>query len=157
MDTPCGDQMPAREDHAAVVAALLRDHSCELDVEELRRLERADRLPFALETLRRQGSGDEVDGARLERHAAVMEHNVAALYRYRPEPYPGRLLFFRAAERRPGDPPRPELPWIELARGGTEVVIAPGNHISMHQPPHLEVMAERLEEALALARDGWRS
>jgi thioesterase domain-containing protein len=100
-------------------------------------------------------AGIELDEAR--RHARVLAANVDILYDYRPEPWAGELLFFRAAERRPGDPPRPELPWIELARGGVEVAVVAGDHLTMHQPPHVEAVAARLRRALALRRDPrWR-
>ncbi len=75
--------------------------------------------------------------------------NVAALYAYRPQPYAGRMLFFRAQERRPGDPPRPEIAWIDLAQGGCDVLLVPGNHETMHEPPHVLNMAERLRRHLA--------
>lgn len=60
---------------------------------------------------------------------------------------------FRAAERREGDPTRPELPWIELARGGCETVITADNHETMHEPPAVEEMAGELRRRLDLAAD----
>ncbi|MGH9363033.1 MAG: thioesterase domain-containing protein, partial [Thermoanaerobaculia bacterium] len=153
MDTPCGEQMPAREGHAESVAAVFRGR-VELDLEALRRLEPEAQLELAIETARRQGAlGDDFDPCQARRQVRVIEANAAALYAYAPQPWEGRLLFFRAEERRPGDPPRPELPWIELARGGAEVVIVPGNHLTMHEPPHVAVMARHLWRALALSRD----
>jgi thioesterase domain-containing protein len=146
-DTPCGNQMPPREDHSAAIAALFRDLTgTALDLATLRRLERQERIPYAIDQLGKDPG--RVDAEQLARQAVVMEHNAKAIHRYTPRPELVRLLFFRAAERRPGDPLRPELPWIELARSGTEVVVTPGNHMSMHTSPHLETMAERLQETL---------
>jgi thioesterase domain-containing protein/aryl carrier-like protein len=153
MDTPCGDQMPAREGHAESVAAVFRGR-VELDLDELRRLEPEAQLELALETARREGKlGEDFDPCQARRQVRVIEANAAALYAYAPARWEGRLLFFRAEERRPGDPPRPELPWIELARGGAEVVIAPGNHLTMHEPPHVAALARHLRRALGLGRD----
>ena len=78
------------------------------------------------------------------RMVRVLQSNVAALYAYRPQPYPGRMVFFRAEPRRPNDPPRPELAWIDLARGGCNVLLVTGNHETMHEPPNVLAMAERL-------------
>ena len=78
---------------------------------------------------------------------------MAALLRYRPEPWPGRVLFYRAAERRKGDPEHPELPWVRLARGGVEVVEVEGDHQSMHRPPGVAAMARHLRAALDLRHD----
>ena len=53
-------------------------------------------------------------------------------------------MLFRAQERRTADPPRPELAWIELALGGLDFVLAAGNHLTMHEPPHVGGMAAEL-------------
>jgi thioesterase domain-containing protein len=63
------------------------------------------------------------------------------------------MIYFRAQTRRPGDPPRPELPWIELMQGGTEVHVVPGDHNTMHEPPHVRTLAERLRRSLGRVLD----
>ncbi len=75
---------------------------------------------------------------------ALVQSNMEAMYAYEPRPYPGRLVFFRADERRELDPRHPELPWIERARGGIEIYPVPGHHVSMHHRPHVEALAARL-------------
>ena len=90
--------------------------------------------------------GLELDEARRLFH--VLKANVAALFDYVPRPWPGRMLFFRAEQRRPNDPLRPELPWIELARGGIEIRLVPGDHESMHAQANVSRMAERLAQHL---------
>jgi phthiocerol/phenolphthiocerol synthesis type-I polyketide synthase E len=166
MDTPCGDQMPAREGAAeAVMATLGARAGTALDRDELAAAaaaagdDRAAQVDAAFDrALEHLDGADGIDLDETRRHARVLAANVDILYDYRPEPWAGELCFFRAAERRPGDPPRPELPWIELARGGTEVAIAPGDHLTMHHPPHVEAVASRLRRALALrGARGWRS
>ncbi len=83
-----------------------------------------------------------------DRLAAVERASAEAMFAYRPRPYPGRLVHFRAAIRRAGEPPRPEQPWVDLAQEGAEVHIVPGDHLSMHQRPQVEVLARRLRRSL---------
>src|SRR6202035_2018629 len=120
MDTPCGDQMPERPSEAEVLA-------------QVRRPEGGQAIVASVED---------------DRLLAVLRANIAALYEYQPRTYPGEMLCFRARERRANDRPRPELPWIELAAGGCEVHLVPGNHQTMHEPPHVRCMAERLRRPL---------
>jgi amino acid adenylation domain-containing protein/FkbM family methyltransferase len=122
MDTPCLDQMPARESHADAEAAVAR-------------------------------TGQGLDEAEARRRVRVIASNVDALYDYQPRPHPGAMIYFRAQTRRPGDPPRPELPWIELMQGGTEVHVVLGDHNSMHEPPHVRTLAERLRRCLGRVLD----
>ncbi|HWM91854.1 MAG TPA: amino acid adenylation domain-containing protein [Thermoanaerobaculia bacterium] len=146
MDTPCLDQMPAREGHPEAVAAVFRGR-VELCPNELRRLGSEDQLAMAFEKARQAGH-DGLDPAEMARRVRVLAANVDALYTYAPRPHPGSMVYFRAESRRPGDPPRPELPWIELMSGGTEVHVVPGDHMTMHEPPHVRTLAERLRRCL---------
>ena len=74
--------------------------------------------------------------------------NTIALFDYTPGPYAGSLLFFRAAERRPIDDPRPELHWPPLARDGVGILFVPGTHESMHEAPNVGAIAKRLRRRL---------
>ena len=148
MDTPCGEQMPARpaadwEFVGAVLAGRIQ-----LTPAELMPLPLDAQLEYALDKGRRAGAGDDLTVESARRLVAVLKANVGALFGYAPRPYPGRLLYFRARERRAVDPPRPELPWIELAAAGTEVVLVPGDHETMHAPPQVSAMVERLAALL---------
>jgi thioesterase domain-containing protein/malonyl CoA-acyl carrier protein transacylase/acyl carrier protein len=146
MDTPCLDQMPAKEGHAEAVAAVFRGR-VDLCPNELRELPPEAQLALAFE-IARQAGHDDLDPAEITRRVGVLHSNVEALYAYAPRPHPGSMVYFRAESRRPGDPPRPELPWIELMRGGTEVHVVPGDHMTMHEPPHVHALAERLRRCL---------
>jgi thioesterase domain-containing protein/acyl carrier protein len=70
--------------------------------------------------------------------------NVQAMQKYRPQSYPGQIIFFRASEQTAYNPQNPERGWIDVAAGGVEVYDVPGNHITMNHPPHVEVIAKRL-------------
>jgi thioesterase domain-containing protein len=148
MDTPCAEQMPQRpaadwEFVGAVLAGRIP-----LTPAELAPLTLDAQLEYALEKGRRAGTGDDLTVESARRLVEVFKANVGALFGYAPRPYPGRLLYFRARERRAVDPPRPELPWIELAAEGTEVVLVPGDHETMHAPPQVDRMADRLRASL---------
>ncbi|HEX5717709.1 MAG TPA: amino acid adenylation domain-containing protein [Thermoanaerobaculia bacterium] len=145
MDAPCLDQMPAKEGHAEAVAAVFRGR-VDLCPNELRELPPEEQLALAFE--KAKAGGDGLDPAEITRRVKVLTANVDALYTYAPRPHPGPMVYFRAESRRPGDPPRPELPWIELMRGGTEVHVVPGDHMTMHEPPHVHALAERLRRCL---------
>jgi len=78
----------------------------------------------------------------LRRHHNLFKINLKAMRNYVPQPYPGRVIFFRASLRDPFNPQNPELGWQNLAMEGLEIHEVPGNHITMNFPPHVQVMAE---------------
>jgi thioesterase domain-containing protein len=88
--------------------------------------------------------------------------NLDALLRYEPGPYPGALLYFRAAQRRPGyDSERPETPWLDLAAAGVRFHVVPGDHLSMFAAPHVDRLLAALmpylqEREQALPNGGQR-
>ncbi|QFU93675.1 beta-ketoacyl synthase N-terminal-like domain-containing protein [Amycolatopsis sp. YIM 10] len=75
--------------------------------------------------------------------------------RYRPRPYSGRVVLFRAREPHPlttSLDPRylrtdDALGWDELCPA-LEVVRAPGDHLSLIDPPNVEVISDRLNRLL---------
>ena len=70
---------------------------------------------------------------------------------YQPEPYRGRVVVFRAAERPHWPGVRfddPELGWGPLSLGGIEVRPVPGDHITLLHPPHVPSLARSLREVL---------
>jgi len=150
MDTPCGGQMPRRPgEPAEITAQVFSGMGVALTYDELRPLDPDGQLVLALEKGRRAGAvGADFDLDQARRLRDVLEANVEALYGYRPRPYPGRLVLYRAEERREQDSRRPELAWIELAAGGLDFVVVPGNHATMHEPPHVDVMATDLGRRL---------
>ena len=79
-----------------------------------------------------------------------------AAARYRPRPYPGRLVVVRAREGEGAGGIGPELGWSGLAAGGIEVHETPGTHHTLIDEPHVRELAltlrgclERAERALA--------
>lgn len=77
--------------------------------------------------------------------------NRLARLNYRPEPYSGRLVVFRAAERPDWPGMRfddPELGWGPFALGGVAVRTVAGNHISLLHSPQVASLAKALREVL---------
>ena len=80
--------------------------------------------------------------------AQLFQSHMDALENYRPQTYPGRVVFFRAMERDPFTPSNPESGWHTVALGGLVVREVPGNHITMNFPPHVSYIADGLREYL---------
>ncbi|EOD58086.1 KR domain-containing protein, partial [Amycolatopsis vancoresmycina] len=90
-------------------------------------------------------------GAGVLRHQYESYVDARVAERYRPAPYDGRVVLLRAQEPHPlttALDPRylrtdDTLGWDEHCRA-LEVVRVPGDHVSMIDPPHVAVLAERL-------------
>ena len=148
-DTPGPGQLPADFKDDAEILAYLGGSRLGLSDEDLRRLPPEERLPHALKCAAEAGLLP--PGVDPERAASLVELfrvHVQAMMSYRPGPYAGRVAFFRAADRRPVDPPYPEAGWIGLAERGVEVHVVPGDHGTMYLPPHVDTLAGRLRRCL---------
>ena len=144
MDVPCRDVLPGPPGDAELLAQVLPAAIRPPD-DELRGLGPEEQLAHAVARAEAAGGLPAgFDAAEAGRFFRVLRANVGALFAYEPRTYEGPVLFFRARERRPHDPPRPELPWIDLAAGGIEIHVVPGDHATRHEPPHVQAMAARL-------------
>ncbi len=91
-------------------------------------------------------------------HQRMNEAHLLAFRRYRPQPYPGRVVLFRSAERvlrvRQFEHyfGSDDMGWGALAQGGVEVHHMPGVHRRMIYGEHAQGFAERLADCLARAR-----
>ncbi len=76
-----------------------------------------------------------------------------AFTNYAPQPYPGKMVLFRAMERNEFDPyyADPELGWGLFAAGGLEVHDVPGDHTGILKEPNVQVMAAKLRACLERA------
>jgi thioesterase domain-containing protein len=77
---------------------------------------------------------------------------VQAARNYEPKVYPGRVTLFwgSGASTRPYEDWR--LGWAELASGGMEVHVVPGDHVSIYQEPFVAVLAEKLKACIERAQ-----
>lgn len=71
---------------------------------------------------------------------------------YEPGPYTQRVVFLEAADQPVALHLGSRLGWPELAPGGLDVRVVPGNHTNLLERPHAHAVAETL--ASLLARDG---
>jgi amino acid adenylation domain-containing protein len=137
------------------VRPLSVDELLERIVHAVRRDDRGDRGTAAL-----RGAVEAAGEELLRNIFRVVEANAAAGRAYQPRPYPGRMTLFRAAERHAGMNhdyaaihEDPYLGWARLSEHPIFVHSIPGDHFSMIAPPHVDVLAERLQEALDAAID----
>jgi thioesterase domain-containing protein len=63
---------------------------------------------------------------------------------YRPTAYTGRLVFFKSAERPPGNAWDSSRGWPDLVTGEFDVYEVPGDHRSMFSEPNVETLANKL-------------
>jgi hypothetical protein len=85
-----------------------------------------------------------------EQHPLVRIQRRALQY-YRPGTYPGDLVLFSTGadeEFYPGDPTRG---WGSCTAGKTTVIEVPGNHENLFENPRVQVLAQKIEEALRKA------
>jgi thioesterase domain-containing protein len=114
--------------------------------DDLRKLEPDERLRFFLERGRQSiRLSPDYGLAELLPFLRIFKLNLRAMREYAPQPYAGRVVFFRARERDPINPQNPELAWAGVARGGLTVHEVPGNHITMNFLPNVQVMADLLK------------
>jgi aspartate racemase len=71
-----------------------------------------------------------------------------------PQPYPGKMIVFRAMERDQFEAhdTDPKFGWGDLAVEGVEVHDVPGDHIGILKEPHVQVMAAKLRACLEQAQ-----
>jgi amino acid adenylation domain-containing protein len=73
--------------------------------------------------------------------------NFIALRNYKPRPFDGRLVLFRAAEQTDRNAP-PDLGWNALFTQGVQVVQVPGDHERIFLEPAIEDLARAIRESL---------
>jgi thioesterase domain-containing protein len=126
-----------------------------MPLERLRTLAPEERLELVLQRGREAGAFTSSFGLdELRWLVQVVSANQEAMREYLPGESDVRLTFLHAAE---SDSSADS--WSAVALGGVEAHEVPGNHISLHFPPHAEAVAARLSGCIAeaLARAGRRS
>jgi thioesterase domain-containing protein len=87
-----------------------------------------------------------------ENNRRIAERHWRAVLAYRPKAYPGRITLFRSRFQSPFLGLGNTMGWDRVALGGVEVVRVPGGHLTVLQPPNVDVLAERFRERLARKR-----
>ncbi len=153
IDTPTGGQPLFDLEDDAAVLGFIGNHLLHADLnaaalQELRTMPSDEQIPYLLQRTE-NGHDHHFTAPQLRQLLRVIKSNRTAMLHYTPQPYPGRVVFFRAQEALPGaDAVRPEHFWIDRAAGGIEIHTIPGNHFTMNHLPHVQTIAERLERLL---------
>ncbi|MFP4437568.1 MAG: type I polyketide synthase [Chloroflexaceae bacterium] len=153
IDTPAvGQPLFDLEDDAAILAfvgsRLLQLNGNGVSAHELRTIPAEEQIAYLLQRVE-NGHARGFTLPQLEQLLRVIKANREALLNYAPQPYPGRIIFFRAQETGSNAlPVRPEHFWLDLAAAGIEINPVPGNHFTMNQQPHVQQIAVHLERSL---------
>jgi thioesterase domain-containing protein/acyl transferase domain-containing protein len=118
--------------------------------DRLARMEPMEKVRFLLEERRKTngpGLGD-LDPNNIRRSFNLFKITQMAIWNYKPRVYPGPVIFFSAMEADAYNVLNPETAWIDLVRGGLEVIRVPGNHKTMNYEPHVQVIADRLKNGM---------
>ncbi|OKH37811.1 non-ribosomal peptide synthetase [[Phormidium ambiguum] IAM M-71] len=78
----------------------------------------------------------------------IVYANAQAAYRYKPQTYSKRITLFKVAEQSDANKQNYSLGWSELAND-IQVHQIPGNHLSLLKQPHVQILAEKLEQYLS--------
>ncbi len=154
LDTPDGAQVEHLLESELDVLVYLSSHlppEVGLGQHELRAVPDQERLRYFLSKAAPLGLPAQFDEDRLRQYVATFRANDRAMRAYEPRRYEGPILFVKASERRERyDPSSPESAWLARC-GELEMVTCPGNHLTMHEPPHVAVLARILGTRLQLA------
>ena len=83
-----------------------------------------------------------------EIYRRIEEVDRAALRRYSPQVYPGKMTLFRALQKDPKQFYDDHLGWRYLNEGGVEIHDVPGHHMSLMFEPHVGELASTLQACL---------
>ena len=90
-------------------------------------------------------------GLRYHYVEQIIDHITEA---YQPEPYPGKIVIFKAELQPQWIVEDPTLGWAPYAQGGVQVEEVPGDHNSILKPPDLHALFEKFKKVLETARKG---
>ena len=173
MDTmsPLLAQVQLNDDDLALLISQARDvatqrgHALVVDREELEDLDEDEQAGRLVEALHAQGAAPpEYDAAMLRESCDIIRDRGISLSGYVPGRYRGTLTLFRAnkvddehtafleANLRTPEELR-TLGWSRLSASPVEVHQVPGQHVTIGTEPHVRVLAQRVTESLAAARE----
>ncbi|HVR95000.1 MAG TPA: thioesterase domain-containing protein, partial [Thermoanaerobaculia bacterium] len=150
LDTQVGGQDTVDLERLGFEAAVAHELGIALPAEKLLSLPPDGRLELIVKEGRRSQAlppGFTVADAR--RYLEVFELTTRAWKDYRVPACDLRVALFGTDVPELVDDPT--WGWGAVARGGCEVIDVPGDHASMLRPPHVDVLGERLAEALERA------
>jgi len=155
IDTPGPSQMPIQKletDEEILAYTLNMGANISVSLDELRKLEDDKQLHTFLEEQRKRDNQmlPDFDMTQVHHFLHLFKINAQAMSDYKPRAaYQDQIIFFRAKEKDAYNAKTPERAWFDFAQKGLKVIDVPGNHFTMHSPPHVQVMAKQLRAYLA--------
>jgi amino acid adenylation domain-containing protein len=139
---------------ATLLADFIRYFGLSLDSREsLARLPKDELLSRVLAQAKLAGLvPQDVEASQAHPFIELCKADFRATRNYVPRRYPGRVTLFRAAQELAGMSSDPMLGWSKWAAEGVEVHVVPGNHASMVYKPHVDVLAQMINECLKQVR-----
>jgi thioesterase domain-containing protein len=86
----------------------------------------------------------------------IMDYLLEARKHYRPEPYPGDVVFFRASNAKVGRLYARSFGWSEIVKGNLRVYDVPGKHLEILHEESAPVIAEHIMWTMDKAEGRWR-
>ncbi|MBB6414403.1 non-ribosomal peptide synthetase/type I polyketide synthase [Mesorhizobium sangaii] len=117
---------------------------------KLKSIKRERQVTALLELGRKAGNLPAISDTQLDHILTVAEANRIALYDYTPRPHDIRSVLFAAKKglRISTNQPDGDLGWKQFAQGRLEIHEVPGDHYTMIAPPHVSILAKKLEDYL---------
>jgi thioesterase domain-containing protein len=100
---------------------------------------------------RRSKKAGEVENLieRYEQEGRADERWKIILHAHEPEPFEGKVTYFSCTQRLWYERWDPLEPWRKYLTGQVDMVPIPGDHMSSLRPPHVAVLAEKINTLLA--------
>ncbi|GGM56665.1 phthiocerol/phenolphthiocerol synthesis polyketide synthase type I PpsD [Longimycelium tulufanense] len=126
----------------------------ELPYEELIGLDDEGQAELVVRTIRSAGLVNEEVSEAILRHQRTSLLDALSQERYDPPTYEGRVVYYSAAQGVPGGLRDPRYDRQDPARGwdevcpNLEVITVPGHHLSLLDPPNVDVIGQHLRRVL---------
>ena len=119
----------------------------------LRYLQNTDLSDLLLQTLHLKKP---VVDAESEHSTRIMDYLLEARKHYRPEPYPGDVVFFRASNAKVGRLYERSFGWSKIVKGDLRVFDVPGKHLDILHEESAPIIAEHIMWTIDKAEGRWR-
>lgn len=117
---------------------------------KLKYIKRERQITTLLDFGRQAGNVPDMSERQLDHILTVAEANRIALRDYTPRPNDSRSVLFAAKKglRISTNESNSDLGWKHFARGGLQIHEVPGDHYTMVAPPHVSILAKKLNNYL---------
>jgi thioesterase domain-containing protein len=91
-----------------------------------------------------------------DRSDQIMNYLIEARKQYRPEPYPGDVVFFRSSDAKVGRLYARSFGWSKIVKGDLRVYDVPGRHLNILHEESAPIIAEHMLWTMDKAEERWR-